>query len=107
MPKSAVIPSTGQIVQVRNRRFVVTDVLPSELPSREIGGLPRAQHLVSVSSIEDDGLGDEMQVVWEIEPGTRVHEKLELPSPSAGFDDPRRLAAFLDAVRWGAASQAD
>jgi len=35
-----------------------------------------------------------------------VHERAELPEPT-GFDEPKRLDAFLDAVRWGAASTAD
>ena len=53
-----------------------------------------------------DGLGDELQVVWEVEPGARVHERVGLPE-ATDFDDPHRLDAFLDAVRWGAASTAD
>ena len=67
----------------------------------------RLEHLVSLSSIEDDALGEELQVVWEIEIGVRVQEKLSLPSPQNGFDAPRHLDAFLDAVRWGTGSQAD
>ena len=51
-------------------------------------------------------MGEELQVVWELELGTRVHEKVALPEPT-GFDPPARLDAFLDAVRWGAASTAD
>ena len=47
-----------------------------------------------------------MQVIWELEPGTTVHEKSTLPDPDS-FDHPKRLQAFLDAVRWGAVSQAD
>ena len=54
---------------------------------------------------EDDVLGEELQVVWEIEPGVQVIEKVTLPEPTA-FDSPDRLDAFLDAVRWGAASTA-
>ena len=65
-----------------------------------------AQHLVSLLSVEDDALGEELQVVWEIEPGAKVIEKVALPEPT-GFDAPDRLDAFLDAVRWGAASTAD
>jgi len=65
-----------------------------------------ASHLVRLSSVEDDGLGEEMQVIWELEAGTRVHEKSTLPDPDF-FDHPQRLQAFLDAVRWGAVSQAD
>jgi hypothetical protein len=51
-------------------------------------------------------LGEELQVIWEIEPGARAFEKMELPEPK-GFDQPAHLEAFLDAVRWGAASIAD
>lgn len=36
------------------------------------------QHLVSLVSVEDDATGEEFEVVWEIEPGTRVRERAEL-----------------------------
>ena len=65
-----------------------------------------AQHLVTLTSVEDDALGEELQVIWELEPGTSVIEKAALPGLT-GFDPPERLDAFLDAVRWGAASTAD
>lgn len=111
------IPSPGQLVTVRQRRFVVTDIHRSVLPA-EIGSsghIPRPQHLVRLASIDDEGRADELAVIWEIEPGTRVHERTALPDPSLyvrgeerrGFDDPRRLDAFLDAVRWGAVASAD
>lgn len=64
------------------------------------------QNLLTLSSVEDDGLGEELQVVWEIEPGAQVIERVALPEPT-GFDSPVQLDAFLDAVRWGAASTAD
>ena len=59
-----------------------------------------------MSSVEDDALGEELQVFWELEPGAKIVEKVALPDPT-GYDDPIRLDAFLDAVRWGAASTAD
>jgi hypothetical protein len=70
------------------------------------GEVTKANHLIKLSSVEDDGLCDEVQVIWELEPGTTVHEKSTLPDP-VSFDHPKRLQAFLDAVRWGAVSQAD
>ena len=101
-------PVQGQIVELRQRRYVVTDVSPSLLSAGgSVAGNYRPENLVSLSSIEDDALGEELQVVWEIETGVRVQEKLSLPNPQEGFDDPRRLDAFLDAVRWGTGSQAD
>ncbi len=69
-------------------------------------GIGNGQTLVTLSSIEDDGLGEELQVIWELEPGCRIIEKVALPDPT-GFDPPDQLNAFLDAVRWGASSSAD
>jgi hypothetical protein len=100
-------PEQGQLVEVRQRRWVVTDVTTSALP--EPGAVvsgPAPQHLVALSSVDDDALGEELQAIWELEPGARIIEKLALPE-GTGFDEPDRLAAFLDAVRWGASSTAD
>jgi len=100
-------PEAGQLVTVRARRWVVSDVNKSALPPAALQPTRGvAQHLVSLLSLEDDALGEELQVVWEIEPGAAVVEKVALPQP-IGFDAPDRLDAFLDAVRWGAASTAD
>ena len=100
-------PESGQLVSVRSRRWVVSEVRASTLPPPPLGPTSEGpQHLVSLLSVEDDALGEELQVVWEIEPGATVIEKVALPEPT-GFDPPDRLDAFLDAVRWGAASTAD
>jgi hypothetical protein len=88
---------------VRNRRFVVS----STQGGSGKGGLPgAAATLVTLSSVEDDAHGEELQVVWELEPGALVMEHASMPEVQ-GFDDPARLDAFLNAVRWGAISQAD
>jgi len=47
---------------------------------------------VSLSSIDDEGLGEELNVIWELEPGAKAFEKASLPTLTA-FDDPRRLDA--------------
>src|SRR5262245_49265575 len=99
-------PEQGSLVDVRQRRFVVLEVQQSTLPLDPLRkGNASPQHLLTLASV-DDTLGEELQIIWEIEPGARAVEKGDLPRPT-GFDDPRRLAAFLDAVRWGAASSAD
>jgi len=100
-------PEQGQLVSVRSRQWVVNDVKPSSLPAAPLKPqFTHSQNLLTLSSVEDDGLGEELQVVWEIEPGARVIEKVALPEPT-GFDAPDKLDAFLDAVRWGAGSTAD
>lgn len=100
-------PEQGQIVEVRNRRYAVADVAKSTRPHSSLDpALLSTQHLVSLTSVEDDALGEDLQVIWEREPGARVYDQRALPTPT-GFDTPQRLDAFLNAVRWGAASAAD
>src|SRR5919202_1691741 len=100
-------PEQGQLVSVRSRQWIVTDVLHSTLPPPALKPtFAGPQHLLTLASVEDDGLGEELQVIWEIEPGAKVIEEVALPEPT-GFDPPDKLDAFLDAVRWGAASTAD
>lgn len=99
------VPEQGQLAEVRRRRYVVSDVKRSAVEQKAVSpGQPH--HLVSLVSIEDDALGEELRVIWELEPGARAFEKMGLPGPG-GFDPPSKLDAFLDAVRWGAASVAD
>src|SRR5687768_2380176 len=57
------LPEPGQIVQVRQRPFVVVEAQASVLPD----GATAPQHLVRLSSVEDDALGEELEVVWELE----------------------------------------
>ena len=100
-------PEQGQLVNVRSRQWIVNDVRPSTLPPQALKpAFHGPQHLLTLASVEDDALGEKLQVIWEIEPGAQVVEKVALPEPT-GFDPPDRLDAFLDAVRWGAASTAD
>lgn len=106
-PVTVGTPDPGALVSVRERRWVVESVKASGLPAQAVGPDPRKpMHLVSLVSVEDDALGEELQVVWEIEPGARLHENMALPEPER-FDEPARLEGFLDAVRWGAVVNAD
>jgi len=101
------IPEIGQIVTVRQRRYVVSDIQQSTIPLEVLSkNGDKPQHLISLSSIEDDALGETLQVIWEIEPDARINEKSGLPDP-AGFDSPIKFDAFINAVRWGAISSAD
>lgn len=67
------LPELGQLVQVRSRPWVVNDVKASNLPTPAMQ-LPNAnlQHLLTLSSVEDDGFGEELQIILEIEPGAKV-----------------------------------
>lgn len=101
------IPQQGQLVEVRARRWVVADVEADELPADVLRPATAPQHLLTLRCVDDDAEPDEtLQVVWELEPGARAFERSALPTPKA-LDDPQRFDAFLDAVRWGATSNAD
>lgn len=101
------IPEPGQLVEVRGRRFAVADIRSATIPDNLIYSEINSNcHLLVLLSVEDDVLGEELQVIWELEVGASIYEIRELPYPD-GFDPPEKLDAFLDAVRWGAASEAD
>ena len=101
------IPEPGQLVSLRNKVWVVTDLHGSDVGRLSVPELVDGKtHLVGVSSLEDDAFGDELQVLWELEPSKRIYERVSLPTVSS-FDGPDLLDAFLNAVRWGAVSSAD
>lgn len=102
---TAPIPETGQLVDVRQRRYVVADVQASTLPPDPLAVARPRHHLVTLSAMDDDALGEELQVIWELEVGATIHDTLALPLPS-GLDTPDRQDAFLNAVRWGASASA-
>lgn len=102
-------PEVGLLVRVRGQQWVVIAVDRSRQPIDELAPaeLP-GRTLVSLSSVSDEDLGRELTLVWEIEPGREIVEATKLPAVDAGrFDDPQRLGAFLDAVRWGTIASAD
>jgi hypothetical protein len=86
-------PERDQIISVRSRQWIVNDVGASMLPAPAfmlaIGG---PQHLLTRSSVEDDGLGEDLQIMWEIELTASVIENVALPEP-AGLDRPNHLNA--------------
>ncbi|BAL13478.1 MULTISPECIES: DISARM system SNF2-like helicase DrmD [Bradyrhizobium] len=95
-------PEAGQLVEVRRRQWIVADIDASK-PST---GIAAPQHWVTLASIDEDSLGETLEVVWELEPGAHIIEKAGLPA-IVGRDDTETLDAFLDAVLWGAATNAD
>src|SRR3954447_20490452 len=102
------VPDQGQVVGVRGSAWAVADVREQGLPrSPADDGQPRANHVVTLQSLAEDRLGDELTVVWELEVGHTVAPDQGLPEAIDRFDDPNTLAAFVNAVRWGAVTSAD
>ena len=104
------VPEPGQVVNVRGATWAVTEIQAQGSP-RALAGEDQAglAHVVRLQSLEEDQLGYELAVVWELEAGHTLAPDQGLPetiSPDR-FDDPNTLAAFVDAVRWGAVTSAD
>ena len=104
------LPEQGQIVNVRGATWAVADVRQQGLPrspaDENKAGLT---HIVRLQSLEEDRLGQDLAVVWELEVGHTIAPDQGLPETISadGFDNPNTLAAFVDAVRWGAVTSAD
>lgn len=100
----------GALVQVRGQRWVVSDISESALPVDELApsALP-GRTLVTLTSVAEDDLGEELSLIWEVEPGRDVIPSgalPEVPEP-ARWDHPQTLGALVDAVRWGTVASAD
>ncbi|MFI9451562.1 DISARM system SNF2-like helicase DrmD [Amycolatopsis sp. NPDC052450] len=103
------VPEPGQVVNVRGSNWAVADVRRQGLPrSPADEGIAGLTHVVDLQSLEEDRLGQELAVVWELEVGHTVAPDQGLPERIGAdtFDDPNTLAAFVDAVRWGAVTSA-
>jgi superfamily II DNA/RNA helicase len=104
------VPEPGQVVSVRGSTWAVTQIQAQGLPrSPADEQTPGLTHVVYLQSLEEDRLGEELAVVWELEVGHGLAPDQGLPETISadGFDDPDTLAAFVDAVRWGAVTSAD
>lgn len=82
------------MVSVQFHSWSFTDITTSQYPTAS-GWLQLAlaslsgHNMVTISSLEYDSLGEELQVIWELEPGARVIEKVALPEPTGSSDDVR------------------
>ena len=104
------LPEPGQVVQVRGAVWAVTDVeAQGLLRSPADDGQARLEHVVALQSLDEDRMGEELCVVWELEVGNSVVPDRGLPDTisAEAFDAPDTLGAFVDAVRWGAVTSAD
>ena len=65
-------------------RHVVTDISETQLrKAHSPSGARRREHLVTLGSVEDDALGAEFEVIWELEPldpDIAIIKKVTLPT---------------------------
>jgi len=104
------VPDPGDVVEVRGSRWAVSNVEAQGLPrSPADDGTGSYNHVVDLQSLDEDRLGEDLTVIWELEIGQTVTPPRGLPEQIRvdGFDDPVTLAGFIDAMRWGAVTSAD
>lgn len=104
------LPEHGQVVEVRGSTWAVVDIQAQGLPRSPADDMvPQLNHVVDLQSLDEDRLGEQLSVVWELEVGHTITPAQGLPDRiyAESFDDPTTLAGFVDAMRWGAVTSAD
>src|SRR5674476_93310 len=92
--KGKSLPSLGQVVKVRSRRYLVDAVEPAHEASWE-------QTLVGLSCLEDDAQGEHLSVLWEREVDAQILQQPDWGHLTRkGFDAPHVFSAYLHALRW-------
>ncbi len=94
-------PAKDQLVRVRSRQYLVDEVVP---PSAESA----ADTLVRLHCVEDDALGDPLEVLWEREVDASVIGASTWSDVAQrGFDDPSRFSAYLHTLKWNCVTATD
>jgi len=93
-------PEVGELVQVRSRRWLVEEVVPSPKPGRT--------SVVRLACADDDAQGQTLEVFWDYEIDRRILEEEGWQDLAAkGFDPPRHFSAFLHTLRWNCITATD
>lgn len=82
-------PEPGQLDKVRRRQWVMAEAASSKLQSASA-----SQNCVTLSSIDEDGLGEELEINREIKPGA------QLSQPSVDFDTVAATTPMTSARKW-------
>lgn len=94
------VPEVGQVVEVRQRRYLVDHVIPPPNSSDSL--------LVKLSCVDDDAQGQPLEVLWdhELDPRVITGEAWD-EIAKRGFDPTDRFAAYLNTLRWNCVTSTD
>jgi ERCC4-related helicase len=95
---TSAIPEQGQLVRVRQRFWMVQDVVSDQPLANQA-----VTHRVLLECLDDDALGETLDVIWEREVAPQPYQSQGLPEPIA-WDTDQRFDAFLAAVQWSNSS---
>ena len=94
------LPTVGELVQVRSRRWLVEEVVASEDPEHS--------PVLRLACAEDASQGQSLDVLWNYEIDRLILEEEGWGDLVAkGFYDPRRFAAFYNTIRWNRVTATD
>jgi len=94
------VPSPGELVLVRARRWLVEEVVESSIPGQSC--------LVRLACADDDAQGQSLEVYWDYELDRCILEEESWANlAQRGFDPPRHFAAFLHTLRWNCVTATD
>ncbi|MDF0682437.1 MAG: SNF2-related protein, partial [Candidatus Nitrosocosmicus sp.] len=60
-------------------------------------------HRITLESVDEDDMGETMDIIWELEPNATIHEAISFPHPIK-WDSLYRFEAFIHAIRWSTSS---
>ena len=93
-------PEVGQLVQVRQRTWLVERVIAPPEPDHSAR--------VALACADDDAQGEELEVFWDCEPDRRILEGENWSNlGERGFDTPRQFAAYVNTLRWNSVTATD
>jgi superfamily II DNA or RNA helicase len=93
-------PEAGELVQVRSRRWLVEEVIPSSVPGQSA--------VVRLACADDDAQGQALDVFWDYEIDRRILAEEGWNDLAAkGFDPPSHFAAFFHTLRWNCVTATD
>ncbi|MGO9122886.1 MAG: DISARM system SNF2-like helicase DrmD [Desulfomonilaceae bacterium] len=94
------LPTPGQIARVRQRLYLVEEVLQAKGTGDS--------SLVRLSCVDDDNQGVKLEVLWdrELNPEVLTGEAWDSIAKK-GFDEPRLFAAYFNTLRWNCITATD
>lgn len=100
MTKVDTLPSPGAIARVRQRTYLVEEVIEGKSVSDST--------LVRLSCVDDDNQGVALEVLWEKEIDREVLTGEAWDSVAKkGFDNPKVFGAYLNTLRWNCVTSTD
>jgi ERCC4-related helicase len=94
------LPQQGEIVTVRQRRYLVDDVA---LPTGTSDSI-----LVQLSCVDDDAQGQQLSVLWDLELDAEILTADAWDGiAQKGFDPPDHFGAYLNTLRWNCVTATD